>query len=49
MTNVEKQIKELNDKISSLQELVANRGLFIDWVNEHHPDVVKEYLGFNKE
>lgn len=49
MTNVEKLVKELCDKIDSMQEIIDNRGKFIDFVGEHYPEIVQEYLKGGKE
>ena len=42
----ENEERKMNDE--ELEKL-ENRGKFIDWVLEHYPEIVKEYLGFDKE
>lgn len=32
--------------IEEQKETLKNREAFIDWVNEHYPEITKEYLGF---
>lgn len=38
------EYKQLEKELADLKLIAANRQEFIDWVIEHYPDVVQEYL-----
>ncbi len=38
-------IKTLRDRIDILEKIIANRGKFMDWAAEVHPEIIQEYLG----
>lgn len=42
----EKGLSDLQKKYEKALETLNNRETFINWVNEHYPEIVKEYLGF---
>lgn len=37
------------EDVLELLDILNNRGIFIDWVIEHYPNVVNEYLGFGEK
>ena len=41
----EKGLCDLQKKYEKALETLNNRETFINWVNEHYPEIVKEYLG----
>lgn len=42
MTKAEELVKTLRDRIDSLEEIIANRGKFMDWAAEVHPEIIQE-------
>ena len=44
--SIQEENADLQKKYEKALETLNNRETFINWVNEHYPEIVKEYLGF---
>lgn len=48
-TMTETDIQKIYDENQELKTLADNREKFIDWCIENHPEVIKEYEGWDEE